>query len=347
MYQSASGNLDQKHLAALLLQDPNNPDAWCSYAEYQALQQDFGAASQAFERAMKIAPGLPSVAMRAANFYFTHNQREKGFALSKRILTQTDAFDEILFSYLRLSPQPISQTIGYAIPADPRAARSWLHWMLKQDAPRPDVLAVWDWMKQNHLGNEESAVSLVNYFWRQHTFQTAYSLWSGWQRGESAKSAMPAGGRAQLLNNPTFAQPPNPVPFDWNLTASPAVEFVRGPEGLDVHFLGADNADFRGLRQYAALPAGQYRLEAEISAEGLTTDQTPFFQIEDSEVASRLSARTPPLPANTPHSTVTLKFTVPPETRTVDIHLARLPSLKFDNKIAGHLRVHSVKLVQL
>ena len=44
--------------------------------------------------------------MQAANFDFTYGRREHGFLLSRRTLSQTSAFDEIIFPYLQRADVP-------------------------------------------------------------------------------------------------------------------------------------------------------------------------------------------------------------------------------------------------
>jgi hypothetical protein len=44
---------------------------------------------------------------------------------------------------------------------------------------------------------------------------------------------------------------------------------------------------------------------------------------------------------------VTVDVVVAPQTRILNVQMVRLHSWKFDNKIEGHLRIHSVKLTPL
>jgi hypothetical protein len=345
MYQAAASEMSPPQVAALLQQDPNNPDAWCTYAEFHALRREDQEAANAFKQALALAPQIPSIAMRAANFYFTHDRRDEGFRMSKRILSQTRSFDEVLFSYAAQSGLPMQEQAESAIPPLQRPAKSWLLWMIspdtQQDTPPAQILSAWTWLQNRHLADTESAISIVNDFWRRKYYPTAQSFWTSWLN-------QPQRDPRQILNNPDFARSPLAVPFDWNLSPTTTVDVTRGPDGLDVQFLGSGNVDFRDIHQYAAVAPGRYRLSAEIRSEDLTTDQKPFFQILDAEVPDRFHVESEPTPANTAGFTVlSLTFTIPPQTRAVNLQLVRVPSSKFDNKIQGHLWIRSIHLTAL
>jgi len=235
---------------------------------------------------------------------------------------------------------PGGQQADHAIPALPRPAKSWLHWMIGQQMPQTEIAAVWNWMQTRQLADEESAMAIVNEFWKRKDYQTARAVWVEWRaRGHAQRE-----DSRQLLNNPDFSQTPRRVPLDWNLSPSTSVEITRDGDGVDVRFSGSGNVDFRDIYQSAAVTPGPYRLAAEISSEGLTTDQKPFFQILDAESPNRFHVESDPVPANSVHSTLSLDFTVPAQTRAINLQLIRLPSAKFDNKIEGQLRLHSVRL---
>ncbi len=352
MYEAAAaGEISPAQVAALLQQDSNNPDAWCTYAEFQAMRGKNTEAAAAFQQALALAPEIPSVAMRAANFYFTHNRRGDEFQMSTRILALTRAFDEVLFSYARQSGLPVfsnkvhanlpgGQQADQAIPALPRPAKAWLHWMIGQQMPQTEITSVWSWMRARHLADEESAMAIVNEFWRRKDYPSAREVWLEWR----AEGRAQRGNSRQLLNNPDFSETPRRVPLDWNLSSSTTVEITRDGDGVDVRFPGSGNIDFRDIYQSAAVTPGRYRLAAEISSEGLTTDQKPFFQILDTESPNRFHVESDPVPATATHAILSLDFTVPGQTRAVNLQLIRLPSTKFDNKIEGHLRLHSIRL---
>jgi hypothetical protein len=95
------------------------------------------------------------------------------------------------------------------------------------------------------------------------------------------------------------------------------------------------------VSQQTFLQAGRWRFEAVAEADGLTTDQRPFFRIADVADARRLDVSTPMAPER-----MAVEFPVPAGGSWVSITLQRRQSEKFDNKIAGTLRLKEVRLAQ-
>jgi hypothetical protein len=109
--------------------------------------------------------------------------------------------------------------------------------------------------------------------------------------------------------------------------------------------LGRENVEFAQLHQFTAVTPGRYRFSAEIQAEDITTDERPFWRIVGVDDLSHLVVETPSIKGNVPRSLVSVEFNVPTGTHALDIQLRRRPSLRFDNKIAGTLRIYEVSLL--
>jgi hypothetical protein len=319
-------------VAALVDADPANPLVWCAYAQVLSVHGDTQQVQSAFDHAVSLGPGMSPVLMRAANFDFTHGRREHGFLLSARILSQTSAFDEIIFSYLQRADVPAGMLLGTAIPAASRPARSWLGW-LRAHGSDQDLCDTWTWMQRNALLNEKSAGEVAWTLWNRASYRTAHTLWTSWL------------GTTQLLANTRFDTAPRETPFDWALGSSPAVAVTRA-NGLDVRFSGTENVAFSGVRQFTVVPPGRYRLSAEVSSENLTTDQGPFFRIFDPANPDRLHAESAPILGTVGESWITMELTVS-GTEALAIQLERHPSGRFDNRISGTLHIYQVSLIPL
>ncbi len=325
----AAGSSAQS-IASLVNLDPANPMVWSAWAESLSRSDDPATAASAFDRAISLGPAMPAVRMRAANFDAAHSRTAHLLSLAPAILSQTAAFDQILFSYLQRTAAPVPALLGSAIPADPRPARSWLAW-LRDHGSDPDLADTFSWMQRRSLLDDESAGAAVWTLWTRGRYRTAHDLWSAYT------------GSNSLLANPAFASDPLPAPFDWNLSSVPDVSITRA-DGLQVRFHGAANIAFSGVRQFTVLPPGRYRFAAEVSSENLTTDQGPFFRISDPANSARLNVATPPILGAVSRTWITLFFTVPDASQAVEIHLERTPSERFDNRIQGLLRVYRISL---
>lgn len=327
-------------VAALVDADPANPLVWCAYAQVLSVRGETQQAQSAFDHAVSLGPGMSPVLMRAANFDFTHGRREHGFLLSARILSQTDAFDEIIFSYLQRADAPAAAPLGTAIPAASRPARSWLGW-LRAHGSDQDLCETWAWMKRNRLLDERSAGEVAWTLWNRASYPAAYALWTDWLGSSRAGDS-----QRQLLANGDFRNPPGESPFDWVLGSLPSVAVVRA-NGLEVRFAGTENVAFSHVRQFTVVPPGRYRFSAEVASENLTTDQCPFFRIFDPANPSRLNVETGAIEGTVTRSWMGVEFVVTRGTEALAVQLERRPSQRFDNRISGTLHIHQVSLVPL
>jgi tetratricopeptide (TPR) repeat protein len=327
-------------VSTLVNEDPANPLVWCTYAELLSARGQIAEATAGFEHAVSLGPGMSPVLMRAANFDFSHGRAEHGFQMANRILQQTDAFDQILFSYLTHSGVGTSTLLGTAVPATARAARSWLA-CLRAYGSDQDLQQTWSWIRQNGLADQKSAVDLIWTLWQRKSFHSAQDVWADWL-GPSRDDYL----HPQRLANARFQDDPNGSPFDWTLSALPSVEISRR-DGLDVRFSGKENVDFTQVHQFATVNPGRYRFSVEISAEEISTDQGPFFQVFDPVNPARLSVQSPQVKGTVSKSWVTVDFQVPAGTQALQVQLERHPSQRFDNKIAGKLHIYQISLVPL
>jgi hypothetical protein len=320
--------------------DPANPLVWCTYAQVLSVHGETQQAQSAFDHAVSLGPGMSPVLMRAANFDFTHGRREHGFLLSARILAQTSAFDEILFSYLQRADAPAGALLGTAIPTASRPALSWLGW-LRAHGSDQDLCETWAWMKRNRLLDERSAGEVAWTLWNRASYRTAYALWTDWLGSSRAGDS-----QRQLLANGDFRNPPRESPFDWALGSLPSVAVTRA-NGLEVRFAGTENIAFSHVRQFIVAAPGRYRFSAEVASENLTTDQCPFFHIFDPANPSRLNVETGAIEGTVMRSWIGVEFTVTPRTEALAVQLERRPSQRFDNRISGTLYIHQVSLAPL
>lgn len=337
--QAGSGDV-VTDVAALVNEDPSNPMVWCTYAELISAQGRTQQAAAVFDHAISLGPGKSPILMRAANFDFTHGRTAHGLQMAHRIIGQTDAFDENLFFFLTHSGVSVSSVLGTAVPATDRGAQFWLT-PLRVYGSDQDLLQTWSWMRGNGLGGQQSAVDLAWTLWQRKSFRTAQDLWADWLGPNRDGYLHP-----QRLANTRFQNEPNGSPFDWTLAALPSVEMSRR-NGLWVRFSGTENVNFDQIHQCATVSPGRYRLSAEITTQGITTDQGPFFRAFDPTNPRRLSVETPQVTGSVPRSWVTLDFQVPPGVEALEVRVERHASERFDNKIAGTLHIYQITLMPL
>src|SRR5207248_8606774 len=96
------------------------------------------------------------------------------------------------------------------------------------------------------------------------------------------------------------------------------------------------------FERFVAEP-GDYRFEAQVRTEGLTTDRGFGFRIAQLLPGGR-SATTPVLTGSNGWSTLAATLRIGPGPRAIEIQMLRIPSWKFDNRIRGVVWVDDVRL---
>jgi hypothetical protein len=116
-----------------------------------------------------------------------------------------------------------------------------------------------------------------------------------------------------------------------------------------VQFSGKQNVDYRNVLQYVKVsPGRRYRLQAFLKTENITTDSGPRLEVRDAYDPGALDKFSEALTGSTSGWTsVSMDFMTGPKTELVIVGLARLPSRKLDNLIAGKVWLDDVRLTLL
>jgi len=336
----AEGSYKSKEQSLGVLQgalrlDSANPYRW---AEYGIALDERGArpaAHKFFDRAAELGSNTPPVLMVAANHYLLDSQPDRALELSKRVLSLTGEFDELLFATYGQLGRPLRDFLGTAIPVEKRPATAWLQWLIPR-APESDLIETWSWLRAHGCADDAIAGSLTEELWKRHSCRNAAELWGDWLGSERGDYLRP-----ELLTNGRFSAAPRPGPFDWTIEPNPAVE-LSIQNGLQLTFNGGENLDYKNIRQRAAVAPGTYRFSAVVESKELTTNQGLSFRIYDALSATRLDVATPMVLGTTPRHVVEVEFTVKAPVCGVVIQLERRASEKFDNKISGSFTIHEV-----
>jgi hypothetical protein len=327
-----------REMTFALRRDPANALLWAQGGEILDNRGDEARADDYFRRAVELGPNITPVLMAAVNHDLIVNRMDDAFRCGSRILSLTPDFDTVLFDLYDTLGPPVPALLGPAIPAERRAASSWMRWLLNRGSEE-ELMASWAWVSKNHFADDDLAGRFVWQLYKRGSVREASEIWAQWLGANRGDYLSP-----DLLANRRFAMDPRISPFDWNLEPSPSVQTARN-DGLEFVFSGAENVNFASMYQYPAVSPGAYRFSAVVESQDITTKQCPQFRIFNTqEPYGRVSAVTPSTCGTTPRHNVDAVFTVPPGVTTVTLRLERLPSDKIDNKISGTFKVHEVSL---
>jgi hypothetical protein len=159
-----------------------------------------------------------------------------------------------------------------------------------------------------------------------------------------------------LVSNGDFEGELKNLGFGWRIDDVPGVYagrdstvFHSGGHSLVISFPGTSNFYYHAVWHYVKVTPGvRYRAEAYLKTDGITTDSGPRLQVEDIYNPKALNVFSDQLlGTNAAWTLVTVDFTPPEKTRYVIVAIARVPSEKLDNKIAGKVWADDVKVSPL
>lgn len=334
--------------------EPTNPFGWSALAEDRASNGDIGGAREAFARSVGLGPNIPPVLIRVVNFEVVNGELGRAVPHVRRILELTSAYDSLVFRYLSRSSLGAGRILSDAIP-DPgngsaeelarrgsaRAAdgdirpqgdagRAWAAYLIAER--RPEAEEAVEWLRKRGGVTPELRNQWIEYLVQNRKqYREALEIWAAAQ----GEPGYPSKNR---LYDGRFVRERTGGRMDWTLAANSHVAAKLG-DGLTLTFDGMENTAYGHLSQQTYLPAGRWRFTAEVEAQGLTTDQRPYFRIHDTWDPRRLDVSTDMAPGQ-----MAVDFTSPGGGSWVTVTLLRRRSEKFDNKIRGTLRVREVRI---
>jgi hypothetical protein len=101
------------------------------------------------------------------------------------------------------------------------------------------------------------------------------------------------------------------------------------------------------VTQAAFTNAGRYLFVAFMKTAGITTDEGIRLHIFAEGPAVKLDVMTEPMGGTTPWTRIEKTFSVPGDINLVKVEVTRLPSLKFENQIAGDVWIDDVSLSRM
>ncbi|HWR51697.1 MAG TPA: tetratricopeptide repeat protein [Bryobacteraceae bacterium] len=317
---------------------------WCDLGDALADAERMEKADLCYKRAVQLAPGNALIQIRAVNFRVIHEQTDQMLPIAKRVLELTRTYDAILFSYFdRLLDDP--QVVIAQMRGNREALRAYLSHAI---AGKQSAFAAHAWAEVEKSGwaDDKLAASYVNALVADKQYPEAMAAWVRY-----------LGNRAQeypgrnLVYNGRFESEPVPCVFDWMIqnvagaTVSRDGSGGQGGAGLRIDFAGTHNVDYRHVWQATLLPPGKYRLRASLKSDGITTNEGPHIVVTDPADSRGLAVTSDPVAGSQDWTPTELTFTVTDHTRLVLVRIARKPSIKFDNKIAGTLWVDNIEVV--
>ena len=353
LYASGGSESDKSADAFLraAAMNPADPANWNGLATAYIQMQEPRKAEAALRAFLLAVPHLPRASWRLGNFLLVQDQPKAAFPYLKAAAANEPGlrwpFFDLAWKILA-DPEDILREL---IPADPAVREEYLRFLIyRQKLTEADE--VWQEVRSHH-GKDALSLgsSYVDALVASGMSAEAAKVWGGLLADTGRAGAKPAG---ELLTNGNFeAGLPN-AGLDWRMVpgAGYAVGLddsvaQAGAHSLRVTFDGGSNVDFSGVRQVVPVePNREYRFQAYLKTENITTDNGLFFTVTTVGGAPGDSSvfQTENRVGTNPWKPEQLDFRTGPKTRFVQVDLRRNRSSKLNNLIEGKVWIDSLSL---
>jgi putative inorganic carbon (hco3(-)) transporter len=336
-------------LVKALRRSSGSPNRWCDLGEAMMSRGRVEEAQYCFSTGLALGPYVPSVALRAATFYYSIRDPHRALKESSNILEKTEAYDDMIFQSYRAQQLPLDEILHDGLPPGPRAARAYLRYQMGiyNQAAAPTV---WNWNIAHGYANDPLAGDYVNFLFHYRQYESAAHAWASYL-GARRNGYLDT----DWLFNGDFETEPLEIPLDWHMeNLGEDVEVARdvsvahtGLHSLRIEFGGNVNVNYSHTSQTAFVTPGRYRFEAFIRTQEISTDQGIGFHIFGAEQPRRVDIETERLVGTHDWKKIEAVVDVPSGTKLLVIQIVREPSWKFDSLIKGTAWIDSVRLVKL
>jgi Carbohydrate binding domain len=328
---------------------PYDAQAWLDLGAAQELQGQISQAESSLRRADDLAPDLPQFQWAIGNFFLLRGNVEEALRHFRVVLAGERQYDQAIFSTAWKAVGDGDKILAALIPDNIGAEFDYLYYLVGQNK-RPEAQKVWARIAANPSAFDPLATkTYMDWLVGSHQPDEAHQVWAELQRRRLVSESAAPGN---LISNGDFEQGLENIGFGWRVTGSPGVYvsldstvFHSAGHSLVISFPGTDNLVYQGVFQWVKVTPGvTYQAKAYMKTDRITTDSGPRLEVADTldpRVLNRFSQQL--TGTNADWTLLTVEFT-PKETHYVTIYIARVPSEKLDNKIAGRVWVDDVKV---
>jgi tetratricopeptide (TPR) repeat protein len=345
---NTSAALEELKRAAEL--SPYDAQAWLDLGAAQELQGQIDQAEFSLRRADDLAPNLPHFQWAIGNFFLLRGDVDEALRHFKVVLAGEQQYDQAIFSTAWKAVGDGDKILAALVPDEINTQIRYLDYLLGQHK-LAEADKVWLRIDANPSPfNPLRAGAYLNALLISRQPDKAYQVWTDLQRRKLISEQAEPGN---LLSNGDFEGEVSNLGFGWWIDRVPGVYvgldstvFHSGGRSLVISFPGDSNPYYRGVWHFVKVtPGTTYRAEAYLKTDGITTDSGPRLEVADLYNPAALNVYSDQLTGtNAAWTLVRVDFTPREKTHYVTVSIARLPSEKLDNKIAGRVWVDDVKV---
>jgi hypothetical protein len=302
-----------------------------------------------------LAPNLPHIQWVIGNFFLLQGNIDEALRHFKVVLAGSSQYQQILFKTAWKAVDDNRKILNELIPRQFSIEIDYLYFLLSQKK-LDEAEEVW---KRIATGSQKFAPELaggyIDTLLTAHRLNEASHVWDDLRsKGLIKPTYQPTA--SNLVVNGDFEEDLLKMGFDWRVVPMEGIyagvdtsTYHSPSRALLIRFSGKQNIDYHHVYQFVRVEPGRtYRLQGFLKTEGITTDSGPRLEVRDGHDASQLQTFSESNVGTSGGWTqVILDFTAGAKTELVLAGVARLPSRKLDNLIAGKVWVDDVSLAAL
>jgi len=295
-----------------------------------------------FQRAQQLFPNSPEINWKLANFYIRSANTADALPPLKKILSSNIIEKNQIFALSDRAGINSETIVDKLLTRNIPSFFAYLNF----ETQRGNFSAAQEtWSRLLSLNSPfepKEAFPFLDALIRSHELDSASQVWSSLVSRFPDRIPSPASAN-NLITNGSLQADILDGAFDWRVFPVSGVAVNQDPTGpsadarsLRVEFDGTQNLYYGSVLQFVpAQPRTKYTFSAFTRSQAITTDTGVGIQISDAYDPNKILGSTEPLIGTTPWSEQSFSFETPHETRLLIVRIVRLPSQKFDNKIAG------------
>ncbi len=357
LYQYSVADIDPSraitHLRRATELNAYDPQNWLALGTALEFQGNTAAAEASMRKADFLAPHLASFQWVIGNFFLLHGNLDESFRHFRVVLAGSHQYDQTLFDTAwKASGGDAGKILDQLIPNNAETELSYLSYLsLRQRFL--EAQSVWA-----RLANSPDrfpptySAAYIDSLLSARRPSEAYKVWSDLRRRGLIKATL-IENTNNLIINGDFEDDFLNMGFDWRIAPVGGVyagldrtTYHSPSHSLLIQFSGKQNIDYRQVWEYVRLAPGRsYHLEGFAKTVDITTDSGPRLEVRDAYDPASLEKFSESLTGSTTGwSSLSLDFSTGPKTELVVVGIARLPSRKLDNLIAGKVWIDDLTL---
>lgn len=333
--------------------NPHDPQAWLDLGHAFESQGKTAEAEACVRQAHILSPTNPNFHWIIGNFYLLHGNVDEAFHHFKIVMEGDSQYNQALFSTAWKATEDGNKILAMLIPNNVPAEFEYLNFLLAQKRYL-EAKDIWNRIiTSSQAFPPRQAGPYLDNLLGSHRPQEAYQIWTDLLKRGLIKPIYQETSR-NLIVNGDFEEHPLNMGFDWRIGSFEDAEaeldettYHSPSHALLIQFSGKQNLDYRQIYQFVRVQAGRpYRLRGLMKTEEITTDSGPRLEVRDAYDPGALEKFSDHVTGTTTGwTTLTLDFNSGPKTELIIVGIARLPSHKLNNKIAGKVWVDDLSLV--